>query len=79
MGGGWHEVGLIARDASLVSAEDKLGQMRAFFRFYFQPLKDSQKDVLKSDDINIILILESDNIKQSSNTNQAVVKMLMSL
>lgn len=47
--------------------------------FYFQPLKDSQKDVLKSDDINIILILESDDIKQNSNTNQAVVKMLMSL
>lgn len=38
-----------------------------------------QSDVLKSEDINIILILESDDIKQSSNTNQAVVKMLMSL
>ena len=38
---GGTEVGLIARDTSLVSAEDKLGQMRAFFRFYFEsPQRD---------------------------------------
>ena len=45
LGGGWHEVGLIARDASLVSAEDKLGQMAAIFRFYFEPLKELYFDL----------------------------------
>lgn len=48
MGGGWHEVGLIARDASLVSAEDKLGQMWAFFRFYFEPRRELYFDLCRS-------------------------------